>query len=245
MQKKGIEVIGIAVGVDRANVKHVYDRYVAAMVPRVVPQALRALYLEENTAEDTDHSLIVGKDEDVHDILKSQEKLFEHLQKDMSLAREANLVQGDRPSCISVDVAFCIDCTGSMNAWLGAAKAQIMFIAAEIVPRIKKEYPEMDIELHFSIIEYRDYGDLDQCKVYPPTEFTSDVNAFNAHIQNLDARGGGDGPEDLLGALHLAGKLNWTSAIKFLVIITDSPAHTRECNDDPEVRILIPLDFVF
>lgn len=233
-QRNGIEVVGIAVGVDRTNVKNVYDRYVMAMVPRVVPQALRSLYLEESTAEDTDHSLIMGRSEEVEEILKSQEKLLDHLQKEMSQAREANLVQGDKPSCISVDVAFCIDCTGSMSAWLDAAKDQIVYIAEEIVPRIKKDYPGMDIELHFSVIEYRDYGDPDQHRIFPLDGFTSDVKKFSTHIQGLVARGGGDGPEDLLGALDLASKLNWSSNIKFLVIVTDSPAHTRECNDDLE-----------
>ena len=43
-----------------------------------------------------------------------------------------------------------------------------------------------------------------------------------------------DGPEDLLGALNMAGtQLQWESRIKFLVIITDAPAHGLECNDDP------------
>ena len=233
-------MVGLAVGVDRNNIKHVYDRYVSAMVPRVVPDALRSLYLEEKTAEDTDKpSLVMGNDEDVADILASHEKLFMHLQKDMSQDREANLVQGDKPSTISVDVAFCLDCTGSMSAWIGAAKGQIVFIAQEIVPRIRKDYPEMDIELHFSVVEYRDYGDPDQLGTYPADKtFTSDVQAFSRHIQTLVARGGSDGPEDLLGALHLAGQLKWTSNIKFLVIVTDSPAHTRECNDDPEVGIV-------
>ncbi len=226
-------------GVDRNNVKHVYGRYVSAMVPNMVPDALRSLYLEERTTEDIDHNLILGHDEEVEEILASHEKLFDHIQKDMKQEREANLVRGDKPSTQSVDIAFCLDCTGSMSAWLGAAKAQITFIANEIVPRIKKDFPEMDIELHFSVIEYRDYGDRDQqVRAYPTDgSFTKDVNAFSAHIQTLVARGGDDGPEDLLGALHFAGQLKWTSNIKFLVIVTDSPAHTRECNDDPEVGI--------
>ena len=127
--------MGVAVGVDRNNVKHVYDCYVSAMVPRVVPDALRSLYLEELTAEETDHDLVMGTEEDVADILASPDKLFSHLQNDLDKEREANLVQGDKPSAISVDVAFCLDCTGSMSAWLGAAKDQILFIANQISPK--------------------------------------------------------------------------------------------------------------
>ena len=129
-------MVGISVGVDRNNMKYVYDRYVSAMVPRVVPDALRSLYLEENKTEDTDYSLVMGTEEDVDEILADPQKLFAHLQNDMSQEREANLVAGDKPSTITVDVAFCMDCTGSMSAWLGAAKGQILFITQEIVPRI-------------------------------------------------------------------------------------------------------------
>ena len=63
--------MGIAVGVDRNNVKHVYGRYVSALVPNVVPDALRSLYLEERKTEDIDHSLILGHDEEVDEILAS------------------------------------------------------------------------------------------------------------------------------------------------------------------------------
>jgi len=200
--------VGVAVGVDRNNVKHVYGRYVSALVPNVVPDALRSLYLEERKTEDIDYSLILGHDEEVDEILASPEKLFDHIQKDMKQEREANLVRGDKPSTISVDVAFCLDCTGSMSAWLGAAKSQILFIAKEIVPRIKKDYPEMDIELHFSVIEYRDYGDRDQIRAYPTDgSFTKDINAFSAHIQTLVARGGDDGPEDRAGPVQGQGSI--------------------------------------
>ena len=69
--------------------------------------------------------------------------------------------------------------------------------------------------------------------------FLNDKEAFKTHLQSLVARGGMDGPEDLLGALNMAGtQLQWESRIKYLVIITDAPAHGRECNDDPNDRYI-------
>jgi uncharacterized protein YegL len=53
-------------------------------------------------------------------------------------------------------------------------------------------------------------------------------------VQGLTAAGGGDGPEDLLPALHAAASLSWKSRARFLVLITDAPAHGQDCNDDPD-----------
>jgi uncharacterized protein YegL len=230
--------VGIAVGVDRNNVKHVYGRYVSALVPNVVPDALRSLYLEERKTEDIDHSLILGHDEEVDEILASPEKLFDHIQKDMKQEREANLVRGDKPSTISVDVAFCLDCTGSMSAWIAAAKGQILTITEDIAPKIIEKNPGLDIEIKFSLIGFRDYGDADQIVCFPADfHFSDDKKAFKTHVQSLQARGGGDGPEDLLGALNVAGtQLKWESSIKYLVVVTDAPAHGQDCNDDPNDR---------
>jgi len=59
----------------------------------------------------------------------------------------------------------------------------------------------------------------------------------STHLHSLVARGGIDGPEDLLGALSMVGtQLQWESRIKYLVIMTDAPAHGQECNDDPNDR---------
>ncbi|PNH01376.1 hypothetical protein TSOC_012745 [Tetrabaena socialis] len=55
-----------------------------------------------------------------------------------------------------------------------------------------------------------------------------------AELDGLVARGGGDIPEDLLGALHLAAtKLSWSSRARFAAVITDAPCHGSDCNDDP------------
>ena len=175
----------------------------------------------------------------VGEILDNPGDALEMLQNSMALEREANLVQGDKPSVITVNVAFCLNCTGSMSAWIEAAKGQILTIMEDILGALRKKYEDLKMEINFCLVGYRDFGNTEQLLVFPPVEqgFTQDTAAFRTVVQNLVARGGDDGPEDLLGALHVAGsQLKWESKIKFLIVMTDAPAHGLECNDDPNDR---------
>ena len=51
-------------------------------------------------------------------------------------------------------------------------------------------------------------------------------------VRSLSAGGGADGPEDVLPALTAAATLlDWQAKVRFLVLVTDAPAHGRDCND--------------
>ncbi|KAJ1469632.1 hypothetical protein T484DRAFT_1918945 [Baffinella frigidus] len=240
-EKENVDVVGIAVGVDRTWVQHAFRRYIVAMVPAVVPQALRALYLEEGTADDSELKMDLRrvKNESVEDILNTQRNIFDAHKNDMNQAREATLVNtDDRPEVMTVDVAFCLDCTGSMSAWISAAKTQILTIATQIEKKFKEDKKTHgELEIKFAVVAYRDYDKHGETwiQVFPANkQFTKDSEAFCRNINSLVATGGEDGPEDLLGALQTAGtELHWGSRLKFLVVITDSPAHGSECNSDP------------
>jgi Mg-chelatase subunit ChlD len=239
-ERQGTDVVALGVGADRKHVKHVYSRYVSALLPAVVPQGLRALYLEESIPDEDEHMIVRSSaaESTVTGVLANPSALFDELQADMSREREATLVRGDRPDTMTVDVAFCLDCTGSMSAWIAAAKGQILTITEDIAPKIQEKFPDLKLEIKFSLIGFRDYGDSDRLVCFPADyRFSDNKEAFKTHLQSLVARGGVDGPEDLLGALNMAGtQLQWESQIKYLVIITDAPAHGQECNDDPNDR---------
>jgi len=156
-------VVALGVGADRKHVKHVYSRYVSALLPAVVPQGLRALYLEESIPDEDEHMIVRSSAEGtVTEVLANPSALFDELQADLSREREATLVRGDRPDVISVDIAFCLDCTGSMSAWITAAKGQILTITEDIAPTIQKKHPDLKLEMKFCLIGFRDYGDPDQ-----------------------------------------------------------------------------------
>ncbi len=51
-------------------------------------------------------------------------------------------------------------------------------------------------------------------------------------VAKLQAGGGDDLPEDVLGALdQVAEKWEWKSKIKVAVLICDAPGHTRDLHD--------------
>jgi hypothetical protein len=76
-------------------------------------------------------------------VLKAtQTKWFEGLVR--SLGGVAQLqMHSAQPDHMTIDIAFILDVTGSMTAWLEACKAQIKYIATEITPRITKQ-PEFE-----------------------------------------------------------------------------------------------------
>lgn len=72
---------------------------------------------------------------------------------------------------ITLDVAFCLDFTGSMSAWIAAAKQQILTITKDIAPRIQELHLDLKLEIKFSLVGFRDYGDSDQLLRFPADSF--------------------------------------------------------------------------
>jgi hypothetical protein len=65
--------------------------------------------------------------------------------KDLAGQRELMLMNsGQPPSNITVNICFCLDCTGSMSRWLLAAKEQMKIIIDGITKLIQKEYPSLN-----------------------------------------------------------------------------------------------------
>ena len=52
--------------------------------------------------------------------------------------------------------------------------------------------------------------------------------------QDCKPWGGGDVPEDVLGALDTAASFEWGSGTRFVVLMTDAPAHGKDCNNRPD-----------
>jgi len=119
-----------------------------------------------------------------------------------------------------MDVLFLIDTTGSMSDEIEVVKEKMRDMVAEIAsgdppPRVR-----------FGVVAYRDRGDEYVTKVTPLTE---DIDAIVAGIGELQATGGGDEPESLNEALHVALRdVNWDPAEevdKTVFLIADAPPH--------------------
>jgi hypothetical protein len=115
---------------------------------------------------------------------------------------------------------FIIDATGSMSAWIEAAKSQ----TKQIVETIKEATP--GVELEIAAVFYRDFGDKVQHVVVP---FTADVTQYLASIAGVEAYGGGDTCEDVAGGIEKMLSLDWTGAdVCNAFLICDAPPHGRE-----------------
>jgi Mg-chelatase subunit ChlD len=119
-----------------------------------------------------------------------------------------------------IDVAFCLDTTGSMSGLLEGAKAKIWSIVNTVATA--KPRPVLRIAL----IGYRD---LQDAYVTRDFDFTQDLETMYTHLREYRADGGGDTPEHVNQALYEAvHKLSWSknpAALKIVYLVGDAPPH--------------------
>jgi Mg-chelatase subunit ChlD len=126
-----------------------------------------------------------------------------------------------------LDVVFCVDTTGSMADEIDVVKQKMR----EMVAVVAAGKPTPDVR--FGLVIYRDRGDEYVTKRY---ELTRDIDQVVADINGIVARGGGDYPESVNEALHVAvDEMNWDLAEgtgRLLFWIADAPPHLdydRDC----------------
>ena len=87
-----------------------------------------------------------------------------------------------------------------------------------------------------AFVGFRDF--VDGNKIFSVHDFTSDIGAIKSFISNQQAIGGGDEPEDVVGAMQQVLRLSWyPESVRLVTIIADAPTHgkkyyTREIWDD-------------
>ena len=118
----------------------------------------------------------------------------------------------------TVDFAYAIDCTASMSSYITQVKQDI----DNIVTKLETEFP--DFQLRLACVGYRDWCDAQRLENF---NFTSDISSFKQFVGNLNASGGGDAAEDVLGGLLQATELNWVSNLRVLFHICDAPPHNK------------------
>ncbi len=120
-----------------------------------------------------------------------------------------------------IDLAFCIDTTGSMQGEIDVVKTK----TKEIVAKLSGTKPIPEIRV--GLVAYRDRGDSYVTKVF---QFSGNVDQVVKDISSLQADGGGDEPEAVNEALHAAvHDLSWSNdkkAVKLLFLIGDAGPST-------------------
>ncbi|XP_067652686.1 uncharacterized protein [Haliotis asinina] len=125
-----------------------------------------------------------------------------------------------------LDLAFVMDCTGSMGSYIENARNNIRKIVEDIVANEKSN-------VCLALVEYRDHPPQDSSFVTRPHDFTPKVGKMKSWLDGCTASGGGDGPEAVADGLHQLLKLSWRdAATKIAVLISDAPPHgLGECGD--------------
>ena len=144
-----------------------------------------------------------------YNILKEDFKVLEEYE--MKIFKDTNL-----------DIMFIMDLTGSMGIWLNETKKSVK----RIIEEITDNNPGSKIRISF--IGYRDFLDKNEKRKYDTHEFTENIDEFNNFLMTLDCNGGGDEPEDVVGALRQALKMDWASNSKYAVLVCDAPCHGKK-----------------
>ena len=119
------------------------------------------------------------------------------------------------------DILFLVDATGSMSEYITAAKEETKNISDEL----RKLYPQKIFQ--YGYIFYRDPIDVSSDK-HEVIDLTDNVNSFPEKIGKIYATGGGDLPEDWVGAFKLANeKISWRNGIKVIMHLADAGAHGK------------------
>ena len=130
----------------------------------------------------------------------------------------------------NVDMAFCIDCTGSMDNILDIVKKNALNFYQDVTAVMEKKHKHIT-QLRVRVIAFRDYI-ADGGQAMMVTDFfklPQEASEFEKCVSSVVAEGGGDDPEDGLEALAYAIKSKWdTEGMKrrqVIVVWTDSATH--------------------
>jgi hypothetical protein len=134
-------------------------------------------------------------------------------------------------SKIKLQLLITLDSTSSMGDWIDAAKSTCENIFVDIPKEVNKLRPRSQLEFSVAVISYKDLGDPDHLE---SCDFSYDHLQAKTLLDKLAAKGGGDYPEDICGALELACRMKWDDSnetYKVHVHIFDAPPHGSEYND--------------
>ena len=108
-----------------------------------------------------------------------------------------------------------------MGSYIISAKEETKNISKEL----RKLYPEMNFR--YGYIFYRDPIDS-HSDTHEIIDLTDNVNSFPEKIAKIRATGGGDSPEDWVGAYKLANeKISWRDGRKVIIHLADAGAHGK------------------
>ncbi|MCW8966844.1 MAG: VWA domain-containing protein, partial [Candidatus Pacearchaeota archaeon] len=136
------------------------------------------------------------------------------------------VLESERPLLqqIPLQICFLMDATGSM----GDEIEQLQDVIFSIHSRIMALPAQPKVE--FTIVAYRDRRDAFLVK---GRQFTGDIDSFQLALEEVEARGGNDYPEDIEAGLGWClDSLAWRdTSLKFIFLVADAPPHMDKKKD--------------
>merc|ERR1719336_1856419 len=121
-----------------------------------------------------------------------------------------------------IDIAFVIDCTGSMGSWISQAKKAIQQIVSDVNRKTQFKV------VRFALVPYRDHspGEGPNGYAVKKFDFTSNVQSMQKNVDTLSAGGGADAPEAMSCGFATAAGLSWNrDAMQLIIHIGDEKPH--------------------
>ncbi len=143
------------------------------------------------------------------------------------------------PDIPLIEVVFLLDSTGSMSDEILSVKSHIQ----NIVEDTMSGNPRPNVRI--GIVTYRDHSPEDETYVYKMFDLTTDIDQVMDDLRDINAMGGGDGPEAVADGLHIAvHDIDWSGdAMKVIFLIGDAPPHGLGGNGDSSFKQGCPLGY--
>jgi len=122
-----------------------------------------------------------------------------------------------------LDLCLIMDCTGSMSSWIQHCKETLHKVIDATVAR------DPNCKVRTAFVGYRDF--CDKNALFELHDFSYDADAVKEFISKVEAKGGGDFPEDIHGGLRKALDLSWSAlddSVKLAVLVADAPTHGKK-----------------
>lgn len=138
---------------------------------------------------------------------------------------------------VYADIVYCIDLTASMRPIIQKVKDTARTLHEDLQKVMQENYQRSIKQLRIKVIGFRDfYCDGDYALEHSPFFYLPDeADAFKRFVDKLEAKGGGDIPENSLEALALAMQSDWCTTLDssirkrhIIVLFTDASAHPLE-----------------
>ncbi len=150
--------------------------------------------------------------------------LFPSIQQAQAIAATNTMVVPGQDH--RIEVVFVLDTTSSMSGMIQAAKEKIWSLATSMASA--RQSPDISMGL----VAFRDRGDAYVTRVF---DLSQDLDSMYASLLDLQAQGGGDGPESVNRALFDAiNRISWSkddSVYKVVFLVGDAQPHMDYAND--------------